>query len=170
MVVYTTVHSNITITWHIDVFITRFSRIGENYQHQNTAVDYNNFCYHVESRCPQKQRRGSTSCNNLHSRLRSTNRVAVFQVISARMITRLLELPIPSSSIVSDINTNEARILSKETWLSCIIIEISASASLRRSVRKMKDYLWILNFRQRRSLCILAAQHLQNQLNGRGQR
>lgn len=134
------------------------------------AVDYNNFCYHVESRCPQKQRRGSTSCNNLHSRLRSTNRVAVFQLISARMITRLLELPIPSSSIVSDINTNEAKILSKETWLSCIIIEISASASLRRSVRKMKDYLWILNFRQRRSLCILAAQHLQNQLNGRGQR
>ena len=63
-----------------------------------------------------------------------------------------------------------AKSLSKETWLSCIIIEISASASSRRSVRKMKGYLWILNFRQRRSLCISAAQHLPSQLNGRGQR
>lgn len=63
-----------------------------------------------------------------------------------------------------------AKSLSKETWLSCIIIEISASASSRRSVRKMKGYLWILNFRQRRSLCISAAQHLPSQLNGRDQR
>ena len=103
-------------------------------------------------------------------RLGSTNCVAVFQLISARMITRLLELPI---QLVSDHNIILAWrrfFLIKETWLSCITIEISASVSLRRSVRKMKDYLWILNFRQSRSLCILAEQHLQSQLNGRGLR